>query len=163
MLPRLAKAVDCFGLIIKQYEIEIDFSGVKPPTKIGPMLEAELYSIFLNVLSNSIKSVIAKGGKRRISIKAKKLSKGTRINIMDTGVGVPKKWDGLFDAFVADPSGTFYPRLHEKINPADSHVVGTGSGLGLSIIREIIEAHEGSIGFADFQSPWKCNLEILVP
>ena len=87
--PRANRAVASFRLIKELYDIDIDLDEVPNSTKVGPMLEAELYAILLNVLSNSIKSVIARGGEKRVAITAKSTPKVVRINILDNGLGVP--------------------------------------------------------------------------
>lgn len=161
--PRVEQAKNCFQIILDHYKITLETDRIPASLRVGPILEAELYSVLLNVLSNAIKSVIAKGGKKEIAVRAKKVSAGSQINVLDSGVGVSKDSDDLFESFVSDPLGTFYPRLEARLNPADTYIVGTGSGLGLSIVREIIEARDGKIGFASAPSKWKCNLEIVLP
>ena len=144
--------------------IEIDYSRIPNQLRTGNILEAELYSILLNVLSNAIKAVIARGRTKRIMIEANKAKEGTKINILDTGVGVkPESSSDLFVPFIADPQGKMYPLLEKKINPEDDYIVGTGSGLGLSIVREIVKAHGGNIEFQPAKGEWKTNLEIVLP
>lgn len=161
--PRAERAAACFRLISKQYDIHVDLSGVPHAIRIGPMLEAELYSILLNALSNSIKSVIAHGREKSIAILAKRVAKAVQLNVLDTGIGVPDDWPELFEPFVADPERSLYKKLKSRLNPEDSFIVGAGSGLGLSIVRAIVEARDGKIGFADPPAPWRCNLEIVMP
>ena len=161
--PRAKRARACFRLISKQYDINVDLSGIPNSIRVGPMLEAELYSLLLNALSNSIKSVIARGREKSIAIRARRVSSGVQINVLDTGIGVPDDWAGLFDPFVADPGKSLYKNLKSRLNPEDSYIVGAGSGLGLSIAREIVEARDGKIGFAEVFDDWRCNLEIVVP
>jgi signal transduction histidine kinase len=161
--PRARRAVDCFRLITEKYGIAIDLSGVPNSFQIGPMLEAELYSILLNALSNSIKSVIARGREKSIAVQANRVSGRGQINILDTGVGIPENREDLFQPFVADPDRSFYKKLKQRLNPEDSYIVGTGSGLGLSIVREIVEAHDGEIRFVNPFDHWRCNLEVLIP
>jgi signal transduction histidine kinase len=161
--PRAKRAVRCFRLISKQYNIDVDLAGIPNAIRVGPILEAELYAVLLNALSNSIKSVIARGGDKSIAILARRVSSGVQLNVLDTGVGVRDDWTELFEPFIADPDNSLYKKLRSRLNPEDSYIVGTGSGLGLSIAREIVEAHEGTIGFADVFDDWRCNLEIVLP
>jgi len=76
---------------------------------------------------------------------------------------VPPDWQDLFTAFVADPDGSLYRNLKRRLNPEDEPIVGTGSGLGLSIVKEIVESHDGTVGFAEPPEGWACNLEIRLP
>ena len=160
---RVTKAASCFRLITHNYDIDIDLDGIPSAIKLGAMLEAELYSILLNGFSNAIKSVIASGKRKRIAVTARKADGGVWINIMDTGLGVPENWEELFTPFIVDPDGTLYRNLKQKLNPEDEHVVGTGSGLGLSIVKEIVETHSGTVQFAEPTERYMCNLEIFLP
>jgi len=150
--------------VLQKYDIDVDYCRIPNQLKTGRILEAELYSILLNILSNAIKAVIASGRTKKIMITAEKNEKGTKINILDTGVGVQvKSSNDLFVPFIADPQGTMYPLLSKRINPEDEYIVGTGSGLGLSIVREIVNVRGGSIEFRPAEGEWKTNLEIILP
>lgn len=164
VLSRAKRAVECFSLINNAYNIDI-MVDISPVTKAGPILEAELYALFLNALSNAIKSVIAKGEKyKRIEISAKRSGKRTEIHVRDAGVGVkPDDAKQLFETFISDPNNRLYPALKKRINPQDSFIVGTGSGLGLSIVKEIVEARNGEVRFVSANSPWNADLEIILP
>lgn len=85
--------------------------------------------IMLNLLSNSIKFT-EKGG--RISVMIKKSDDYVSISIEDTGIGIPAdKQDLIFERFrQVDWSFT---RSNE------------GSGIGLSLIKSLVEMHGGRI------------------
>lgn len=53
--------------------------------------------------------------------------------------------------------------LSKRLNPEDKYIVGTGSGLGLSIIKEIVQVHKGTISFHEPKGDWKSELEIELP
>lgn len=158
----IKSAVQCFELVQKSYDIEIDYATIPNRLMIGPMLEGEIYTIFINLLSNSIKSVIAAGpAKRRIHIEATEAGKGVLVKVMDNGLGLPEEYqDDVFTPFISDPSGTLYAKLEKKANPEDAHVFGAGSGLGLSIVRDILNARKGTIAFVAPPDNWKCAIEI---
>lgn len=161
---KVKKAVECYQLVTKAYSIEIDYSSVSNSFKTGKILEAELFSILLNALSNSIKSVIAKGKVRKIKITAKKIARKTHIFILDNGIGVPfKDSEELFVPFVADPSGKLYSKLKKNLNSEDKFIVGSGSGLGLSIIKEIVLSRNGDVHFNKPPKGWNAELEIIIP
>jgi len=161
---RVEKAVQAFQLIISSYEIEIDHRQVPTNIVVKSFLEAELYAILLNILSNSVKSVIAAGGEKKIKITADREDKKTVIRVMDTGIGLdPSKFEEVFVPFIADPEGKLYKHLLKKLNPEDKYIVGTGSGLGLSIVKEIVHVHNGTIGFRKPKGKWKIELEIKIP
>lgn len=128
------------------------------------MLEAELYAVLLNVLSNAIKSVIAAGGQKRICIWARREGKRALIHVLDTGIGLEEAdYEKVFQPFTADPDDRLYRGLKEKLNPEDQYVVGTGSGLGLSIVSEILSYRGGEVHFVPPSESWKAELEMTLP
>jgi signal transduction histidine kinase len=83
----------------------------------------QIKEAILNLVNNAIEAMPA-GGK--LSIVTKKLPDSLILKVIDTGCGIPKEtMDNLFTPFFTTK--------------------GTGLGLGLSILQEIIEAHQGNI------------------
>lgn len=161
---KLKKVEKVFSLICNKYNIEIDYSKVPNNVALKDILEAEVYSIFLNIFSNSIKSVIAAGKDRRIEISAERKDNKMHIVVRDTGIGInPDRYEEIFIPFISDPTGDLYSNLSKRLNPEDKIIVGTGSGLGLGIVREIIVAHNGNIKFTNPSEGWKAELQIEIP
>ena len=161
---RIINSEKAFQLILNNYNIAVDYQHVSNNMVIKNILEAEVYAILLNVLSNSIKSVIAAGGNKKIQILAFRKNDKAIIRVRDNGLGIdPAKYDEVFIPFIADPDNRLYKGLDKMLNPEDKYIVGTGSGLGLSIIREIVRARNGSIGFRKPDNGWKADLEIILP
>jgi K+-sensing histidine kinase KdpD len=161
---RVERAISCFALVIKSYDIDVDFSQIALTTMVGPMMEAELYAILLNALSNALKSIIAAGKRKRISITATRTENKTKIIVSDTGLGLESsKFEEVFTPFIADPEGKLYSLLEDRLNPADKYIVGSGSGLGLSIIKEIAISRGGSVRFIEPKKPWNAQLEVFLP
>ena len=82
-----------------------------------------------NLLSNAIK-FSPKGGK--IAVSLKKADRLVKISVSDTGMGIPKK---------------DLPHIFEKFYRAENasmQAIG-GTGLGLGIVKYIIESHGGKI------------------
>lgn len=153
-----------FKVIIESYGITLDISEIPSNIVVGPILEAELYAVFLNLLSNSIKSIIAADNERSIKISARKSGGKVYIRFMDTGLGLnPDKHGDIFIPFVADVDGKLYSKLKKKLNPEDNYIVGTGSGLGLSIVKEILQARNGDIRILFPEEDWKAVLEVVLP
>lgn len=89
--------------------------------------EKELRQLFLNILDNAVKYT-PEGG--RVGIKVEKDGHNAIIIVKDTGVGIPEdEVDHIFDRFY---------RVH---GTRKSH----GFGLGLSIVKAIVDSHKGSI------------------
>jgi len=96
---------------------------------IVPGTESRLSQVFLNVLANAVSFSPPAG---RIRIRAVHDGRAVLITVEDDGPGIPEdKLTAIFDRFYSErPSG-------EKF--------GTHSGLGLSISKQIVEAHRGRI------------------
>jgi len=93
-------------------------------------METRLGQVFRNLITNAI-SFSPPGGTIRIA--AERLNDDfVRITVEDEGPGLPEgKLEAIFDRFYTErPAG-------EKF--------GTHSGLGLSISKQIVEAHNGTI------------------
>jgi signal transduction histidine kinase len=111
--------------------------------------KAELYAILINVLSNSLKAVYGQPV-RRVAVEAERSNNTLFIRMMDTGVGLPaERREISFKPFVT----TSLP------NP----VLGIGTGLGLKVVRDILELYAGTARFIDIQEPWKTCIEIVLP
>src|SRR5699024_77439 len=91
---------------------------------------------FLNLVINAQKFIPVGGTiKVQVEILSEDRGKRIKINVIDTGEGIPQKdLPYLFDRFY-------------KGNKV-SNGVGKGSGLGLPIVKEIIDQHQGSVGVA---------------
>jgi len=89
----------------------------------------KLERIILNILSNAVKFT-EKGG--TIWVNIYDLEHKIRISIKDTGIGIPSdKQKFIFERFAQVDRTT--TRIHE------------GSGIGLSLVKSLVEMHEGSI------------------
>ena len=92
-------------------------------------MEDDLYQIIFNLVENSIKYNVP-GGAVFISLQI--VDDNAVIQVQDTGVGIPE--DALEHVFER-----FY-----RVDKARSRTTG-GSGLGLSIVRNMVERNQGSI------------------
>ena len=160
---RLKTALRCFALIVESYGIEIDYENIPRNLTVRSLLEAELYIIMMNIISNSIKSVIASGKDKRIKITAHKKDNRAILTFRDTGIGLNKKYfEDAFAPFVADPGGDLYKKLDVNLNPEDKYIVGAGTGLGLGIVKEIVENKNGTIRFCEPEGKWRAILEVCI-
>ena len=83
-----------------------------------------------NLLSNAIK-YSPDGG--TVQLTAERSGTGVRVIVRDEGLGIPEDQQ---------------ERIFTKFFRGDAGATGiTGTGLGLAVSREIVEAHGGSIGF----------------
>ena len=85
-----------------------------------------LHQAFLNLLLNAIQAMPV-GGSLNVSVTSSPNGQGTEIRVRDTGDGIdPETLKKVFNPFYT---------TKEK-----------GSGLGLPIVKSIIESHRGTIG-----------------
>ena len=91
---------------------------------------AMMDQVVLNLFSNAIKYSPENS---EVKIKAKENNDTIEISVIDQGYGIPKEsLPKIFKKF-------YRVTEHEKVREI------TGSGLGLSLVREILEIHGGSI------------------
>jgi two-component system, OmpR family, sensor histidine kinase ChvG len=92
-------------------------------------IESRLSQVFVNVIANAVSFSPPDG---EIRIRARFDGRAVLVSVEDQGPGIPEdKLTAIFDRFYSErPAG-------EKF--------GTHSGLGLSISKQIIEAHRGRI------------------
>lgn len=90
-----------------------------------------LSQVFANLISNAIKFT-NEGGKIYVSLTATNNPRFLEFSVKDTGVGIkPENLDKLFS-------------IESKFT-SDGTAGEKGSGLGLSLVREIVERHNGKI------------------
>ena len=118
----------------REYARQFDVVYAFNPQQDEVLLSADknrLYQALTNLLTNA-----AKYGNRNdtVQITLMPSAHNVRVCIEDKGPGIPSD---------------FKSRVFEKFSQSDSSDSrsGTGYGLGLSIVKAIIEAHGGSVGF----------------
>lgn len=111
-----------------KHELAIYLDQETPNIKLDP--EA-MIRVFGNLFSNAIKYSPSKGNKKqKIICEIKYLKKEILVNVIDNGIGLSENSiEFLFDKFYRSPE-------HNSIG---------GSGLGLWICKQIVEAHGGKI------------------
>ncbi|GMW00252.1 MAG: hypothetical protein AMXMBFR84_13900 [Candidatus Hydrogenedentota bacterium] len=104
----------------------VNRAGVDVPSVLADA--DRMKHVFSNILSNAIRCTTAGG---EISVDCEANEGMVKFSISDTGAGMSK--DEAAHAF-------------EPFYRADGQPKGTGAGLGLTIARQIVAAHGGSIG-----------------
>lgn len=135
-------------------ELTTHFTGYDLFTK--PMHKSEWSSVFLNLFTNSIKAIHRAGTNGRISISAGVIDDRLFIDFADNGVGIPpENRDKIFDAFFttsAPPS--------VLSNDTDKLI---GTGLGLKIVRDILDGSNGEIELIEPPSGYSTCFHIEIP
>lgn len=132
----------------RTFKIEEDYD-TQVKTVIGN--RSELQRVFLNIISNAVYALNKKcddapsDWKPELKIKVTRKSDHLYISISDNGPGIPAKVsEKLFTPFFTT-------------KPA-----GAGTGLGLSMSKEIVEKHNGSITMNSFEGKGT-SFYILLP
>jgi PAS domain S-box-containing protein len=112
-----------------------DAKGIRMHTIVDPRVGPvsgdpdRLQQVVWNLLSNAVKFT-PKGG--RVQVRLERVDSHLEIMVSDTGVGIKPQ---------------FLPYVFERFRQADSSTTRRtgGLGLGLSIVRHIVEMHGGSV------------------
>ena len=163
-----------FGLepLARKKQLQLDYVG--PDRLLIQLDESRIHRVLLNLLDNAIKYSPPQQAIRvqasLINTDRSVPNQLVQLDVIDAGLGFPS--DALpyvFDRFYrADPSRS---RSHAEVEIAKTYAVGkntatsssassdgvqstkgthavptsSGSGLGLAIVRQIVEAHQGSV------------------
>ena len=108
-------------------QIDIQLSAIPEATLRGDVRRLE--QVFVNLLGNALKFTPAGG---RIMVSARTNSRNFEVRVADDGIGI-------------DPE--FLPYVFDRFRQGDSTTTRnhSGLGLGLSIAKQLVEAHKGSI------------------
>jgi two-component system, OmpR family, sensor histidine kinase VicK len=113
-----------------QKQLQIVFNDPATPV-LAPVSQEKLSRAIGNLLSNAIKFSHAKG---KIHIVLSTVNKHALLSVADEGMGIPDELkDSIFDKFT---------RAKRQGTDGEKPV-----GLGMSIVKQIVEAHHGRIWF----------------
>lgn len=120
-------AIKPFYQLVEQHKKTLDFCGEEKNIYVIADYE-KITWVLNNLISNAIKYTNAGD---TISLEVKEKSDLIYVTVKDTGMGIPQEFqEKIFEKFV-------------QVNDGDMEFRGTG--LGLAVVREIIEAHHGRI------------------
>jgi len=124
-----------FERVVERHGVVTAQRGIRLTTKIEPGAEnvrgdgRRLEQAVQNVVANAVRHT-PDGG--RVDVTAARVETGVRLRVEDTGSGIPPEHVPLvFDRFYKI----------DRARPSDS----AGSGLGLSIVKAIVERHGGRV------------------
>ncbi|MDZ7650121.1 MAG: ATP-binding protein [Cytophagales bacterium] len=129
----LHSLIDTFGVQASEKGIKLSHSLAKDANKIFIGDPVRLNQILINLISNAIK--FTHTGRIKVDVKAdviKGNNYNLRFDISDTGIGIPNdKLQTIFESF----------------SQADASVTRKygGTGLGLTIVKQLVELQGGSI------------------
>lgn len=121
--------------VIASLKVQLEFKSIITKISIPQDLpnvlvdETRIKQVLLNLIDNAIKYNMPSG---EILILAKEIDSFVRVDIVDTGIGIPSN---------------NLPRLFERfyrVDKARSRELG-GTGLGLAIVKHIVQSHSGEV------------------
>jgi signal transduction histidine kinase len=121
----LTSVVELYELVAEEKRITIttDF----PATCEAVVDATRMRQAFANILDNALKYT-PEDGKVRLSCAVE--SAGVTVRVRDTGMGIPPEEQ---------------PRIWERLYRGDKSRSQRGLGLGLSLVKAIVEAHYGTV------------------
>jgi two-component system, OmpR family, sensor histidine kinase ChvG len=132
--PLVKGLVDVFRDVHRDKALVLDLDvGFAPPSSDAFVVngnDGRLGQVITNLIDNAISFSPPNG---RVSVRVRRAGPTIELIVDDQGPGIPAdKLDDIFKRFYSD-------------RPQSDRILGKNSGLGLSISREIVEAHGGQI------------------
>lgn len=122
------ESADLLSVLCKEKQIEL---LLDIPVGLAPVYVDynQIKRVFINLINNALKFTPAQG---KIRVQCRQVTNAIQVDIQDTGCGIPEdSLEKIFEEFF---------RIDNSIN---QQVKGTG--LGLALVKNIIEAHQGKI------------------
>jgi signal transduction histidine kinase len=141
LLPIVEEALNAarqqIGSASDQVKVRLDVRDEAATVRAdGRLLRQALLNLFLNAYQ-----AMPRGG--ALEIKAARTGGSAEIAIRDTGPGIP-------------------PEAREKVFKAFFTTKATGTGLGLAVVRRIVEGHGGTIALAEQKSGAEFRLRLPI-
>jgi len=127
----VSETLKTFGVRLRQHGFRVVFEGPAgqlPPVRVDPGAIAQSLS---NLLDNAVKYSYQTGNKE-IRVALRREGDQVAISVQDHGIGIPR-----------DEQKKIFDRFH-RVGTGLVHDV-KGSGLGLSIVQHIVQAHGGQV------------------
>ncbi len=126
LIEQLNRVIETQDTLAMSKDIEIEFNIPKNDV-ILEADESRLEQVWINLVNNAIKYTNEHGV---VTIEVKKTSKEVEVTIEDSGIGMSKE---------------AISHIFERFYRQDKARTIEGNGLGLSIVKRIIDLHQGSI------------------
>ncbi len=121
-----------------------------------PMHKSEWASILFNLFTNAVKAIRRAGREGKLSLAGGRIDDMIFLDFSDNGDGIPEEYcDRIFNAFFTTSSApTAYASESEQL---------IGTGLGLKIVKDIVEALEGEITLTAPPAGYSTCFRIEIP
>jgi signal transduction histidine kinase len=111
---------------LKKNSIKL-IENFQPDLPLANIFVSEMNQVWTNVIDNAIDAMEGRTN-NTLEIKTEKNGQFVNVSIIDNGPGIPKEiQDKIFDPFFTTKS------------------IGKGTGLGLEVVRQIINQHNGKV------------------
>jgi len=132
--------------------------------KVPKLNQAEAYSVLINLLSNSVKSLIAsKTTDRKLHVSLLKSDFNYIMVVKDNGIGLSEEhWEKVFEARTYDPENKLYSSLSSQLGDEQLSNLGKGSGLGLNIVRNILRKYKFDASFTSPSEDWQAEVKVIL-
>ena len=149
-------AVDLAAVInaaIDSVQLAADSKGIQLEVTLSPSARhvsgdsSRLQQVVWNLISNAIKFTPAGG---RVSVRLERTGSSAQIRVSDTGCGI---------------SPQFLPFIFDRFRQADGTITRRhgGLGLGLAIVRHLVELHGGTVNADSLGEGHGCIFTIKLP
>lgn len=150
--PRIQQVARVFGPYAAERGITIAIDVTRDV--LAPDVPVALYNgMALNLYTNALKAVAARVGddERRISFRAWNDGTVHVLMVADTGVGIPASFrERIFDPLITTTS-------------SNSDTLGSGLGLGLTLVRRAVESFGGKVAVVDAPPGFSTAVEVRLP
>jgi len=138
------EAVEAVRPTVDQKSLHLDCSLIQEATISGHA--GSFKEAIVNLLLNAVKYTLAQG---TISVRVEKQAESIVVEVSDTGIGIPQDEQ---------------PRIFEEFYRASNarEMEHEGDGLGLSLVKRVIDLHGGTINFCS-QLDCGTTFHILLP
>lgn len=149
--PRILQVVKVFGQYAQDRNIDIEI-GVEPDLMAPPVPAALYNGVAQNLFTNALKAVTARAdGNLKIAFRAWSDRREHFLQVSDTGIGIP----AAVKERVFDP---LFTTTDSRQDP-----LGSGMGLGLSLVRQGVAAFGGKVALVDPPAGFTTCMEARFP
>ncbi len=132
LVATLERTVEQFQPLARRRELQLTLAATAQPTIEGDARRLEF--VFANLLSNALKFTPA-GGHVDVAVTRATAGDALVVTVADSGPGIPVELGAqIFERFT---------RFERPEAPG-----AAGSGIGLALVKELVELHHGTVGVA---------------